>query len=99
MDIKKKRTKEKYSENESEYVVCIFFFWCFFYDKIIKNKKEFNIFICSRLRIINLCEVVVLISDEKIKYLKYFYIKKNHEAIYLSQIGCVRNANIFSSHN
>jgi len=26
----------------------------FFYDKITKNKEEFNILICSRLRIMNL---------------------------------------------
>ena len=51
MDVKKKRKKGKYSENEC--VVCIFL-WMFFYDKITKNKEEFNILICSRLRIMNL---------------------------------------------
>ena len=49
---KKRKGKEKYSE--SEWVVCIFFMNVFFYDKIAKNKEEFNILICSRLRIINL---------------------------------------------
>jgi len=37
--------------------VCIFFIilWMFFfYDKIAKNKEEFNILICSRSRIMNL---------------------------------------------
>jgi hypothetical protein len=28
--------------------VCIFFMDVFFYDKIAKNKEEFNILICSR---------------------------------------------------
>jgi hypothetical protein len=46
------KNKEKYSE--SECVVCIFSYGCFFYDKIAKNKEEFNILICSRLRIMNL---------------------------------------------
>jgi hypothetical protein len=50
VDVKKEK-KEKYSE--SECVVCIFFYG-FFYDKIAKNKKEFNILICSRLKIMNL---------------------------------------------
>jgi hypothetical protein len=35
-------------------VLFVFFFECFFYDKITKNKEEFNILICSRLRIMNL---------------------------------------------
>jgi len=35
--------------------VCFFFFMdVFIYDKIAKNKEEFNILICSRYRIINL---------------------------------------------
>jgi hypothetical protein len=29
-------------------------FYVFFYDKIAKNKEEFNILICSRLKIMNL---------------------------------------------
>ena len=36
-------------------VLSIFFLWMFFFnDKIAKNKEEFNILICSWLRIINL---------------------------------------------
>jgi hypothetical protein len=38
--------------------VCLYFFYyfmdVFFYDKIAKNKEEFNILICSRSRIMNL---------------------------------------------
>jgi len=34
--------------------VCMLFMDVFFYDKIIKNKEEFNILICSLSRIINL---------------------------------------------
>ena len=52
MDVKKKRKKEKYSE--SECVIYIFFMDVFFYEKIAKNKEEFNILICSWLRIMNL---------------------------------------------
>ena len=33
---------------------CLYFFYEFFYDKIAKNKEEFNILICSRSRIMNL---------------------------------------------
>ena len=47
-----KTEKKKY--NESECVVVFFFYGCFFYDKIAKNKEEFNILICSRLMIMNL---------------------------------------------
>jgi hypothetical protein len=49
VDVKKRRKKEKYSESE-----CVVFFNEFFYDKIVKNKEEFNILICSRSRIMNL---------------------------------------------
>jgi hypothetical protein len=34
--------------------VCLYFFMDVFYDKIAKNKEEFNILICSQLRIMNL---------------------------------------------
>jgi len=56
--VKKKRKKEK--EKKKKYIVkvcvcvCMPFMDVFFYDKIAKNKKEFNILICSRSRIINL---------------------------------------------
>jgi hypothetical protein len=42
--VKEKEKKKKYSE--SKCVGC-FFFWMFLYDKIAKNKEEFNILICS----------------------------------------------------
>jgi len=51
VDVKNKNKNKKYSE--SECVVCIFY-GCFFYDKIANNKEEFNILICSWLRIMNL---------------------------------------------
>jgi hypothetical protein len=49
VDVKKK----EYSESVC---VCLYFFFMnvFIYDKIAKNKEEFNILICSRSRIINL---------------------------------------------
>jgi len=53
---KKKKRKGKKEKIYSKSVrVCLYaFYGCFFYDKIAKNKKEFNILICSRSRIINL---------------------------------------------
>jgi hypothetical protein len=54
--------------------MCVFVFvlWMFFlfYDKIEKNKEEFNILISSQSRIINIHVVVFLISDEQTKFLK-----------------------------
>jgi hypothetical protein len=47
----RKKKKKKYSESEC---VVSFFFMNVFYDKIARNKEEFNILICSRSRIINL---------------------------------------------
>jgi hypothetical protein len=47
-----KKGKEKiYSESEC---VVLNFLWMFFYDKIARNKEEFNILICSWSRIMNL---------------------------------------------
>ena len=60
MDVKKKEKKRKKKKNKTigkVYVcVCMFFFFMdvFIYDKIAKNKEEFNILICSRSKIINL---------------------------------------------
>jgi hypothetical protein len=51
------KKKEKRKNIVKVYVcVCIFLFYFmdFFYDKIAKNKEEFNILICSRSRIMNL---------------------------------------------
>jgi hypothetical protein len=33
---------------------CFLWIFFFFYDEIAKNKEEFNILICSRLKIMNL---------------------------------------------
>jgi hypothetical protein len=43
VDVKKNK-KEKYSESGC---VCLYFFMDVFYDKIAKNKEEFNVLICS----------------------------------------------------
>jgi len=45
--------------------VFVFVLWMFLfiYDRIAKNKEEFNILICSRLRIMNLHVSRILISD------------------------------------
>jgi len=51
---KKKRKKEKYSKSVYVCLYFLFILWMFFYDKIAKNKEEFNILICSRSRIMNL---------------------------------------------
>ena len=53
MFVLKKTERKKKNIVESECVVCIFFMDVF-YDKIAKNKEEFNILICSLLRIMNL---------------------------------------------
>ena len=45
-----KKEKKKRKNSESECVVCILFMNVFFRDKIAKNKEEFNIFICSRIK-------------------------------------------------
>jgi len=55
-----KKKKKRKGKKEKKYIVkvcvcvCMPFMDVFFYDKIAKNKKEFNILICSRSRIINL---------------------------------------------
>jgi len=52
------QTKEKIRKKENIVKVNVLFVFCllmfFFRDKIAKNKEEFNILICSRLRIMNL---------------------------------------------
>jgi len=47
---KKRKEKKKRKYSESECVVCILFLNVFFRDKIAKNKEEFNILICSRIK-------------------------------------------------
>jgi hypothetical protein len=46
VDVNKKEKRKK--------IVKVNVLFVFFYDKIAKNKEEFNILICSQLRIINL---------------------------------------------
>jgi hypothetical protein len=64
--------------------VFVFVLWMFLfiYDRIAKNKEEFNILICSRLRIMNLHVSRILISDEKI-IIKTSLTHQSHEAAYL----------------
>ena len=53
MDVKKK----KKGKNIVKVYVCVCMLFMdvfFFYDEIAKNKEEFNILICSRLKIMNL---------------------------------------------
>ena len=51
MDVKKENKKRK---NIVKVNVLFIFFYRFFNDKITKNKEEFNILICSWLKIMNL---------------------------------------------
>ena len=61
VDVKEKKRKRKEKKKRKENIVkmyvcvCMFYFLeVFIYDKIARNKEEFNILICSRSRIINL---------------------------------------------
>ena len=54
MDVKKKKKEKKRKNIVKVNVLFVFFMDVFFYDKIAKNKEELNIWICSRLRIMNL---------------------------------------------
>jgi hypothetical protein len=54
---KRKEKKRKRKENIVKMYVCVCMFYfmeVFIYDKIVRNKEEFNILIGSRSRIINL---------------------------------------------
>jgi hypothetical protein len=51
VDVKKENKKRK---NIVKVNVLFIFFYRFFNDKITKNKEEFNILICSWLKIMNL---------------------------------------------
>jgi len=55
----------------------------FFYDKIAKNKKEFNILIFSRLRIMNLHVSRISNIQWKDKIFKTSLTHQSHEATYL----------------
>jgi hypothetical protein len=46
---KERKEKEKKEKVQWKWKCCLYFVYeCFFYDKIAKNKEEFNILICSR---------------------------------------------------
>ena len=63
---------------------CIFILWMFlFNDKIAKNKEEFNILICSRLRIMNLHVSHISNIRWRDKIFKSSLTHQNHEAAYL----------------
>ena len=65
--------------------VCICFMDVFFfsYDKIAKNKEEFNIWICSRLRIMNLYVSRIPNIRWKDKIFKTSLTHQSHEVAYL----------------
>jgi uncharacterized membrane protein len=55
VDVKKKEKKRKEKGKKKKYsqkcmLVFECFLWILFYDKIAKNKEEFNILICSRIK-------------------------------------------------
>jgi len=55
VDVKKKKKEKNKKYRESVCVwLYVFFMDVFIYDKIAKNKEEFNILICSRSKIVNL---------------------------------------------
>jgi hypothetical protein len=63
---------------------CLYFFYgCFFYDKITKNKEEFNILICSQSRIMNLHVSRIFNIWWKDKIFKTSLIHQSHKAAYL----------------
>jgi len=55
----------------------------FFYDKIVKNKEEFNILICSRSRIMNLHVSRISNIQWKDKIFKTSLTHQSHEAAFL----------------
>jgi hypothetical protein len=75
--------------------VLFIFFYRFFNDKITKNKEEFNILICSWLKIMNLH--VSRISNIRWKNKNFFITSKPRSN--LPKVGCVRGANTFPNHN
>ena len=83
MKKKKKRKKEKYSKSVYVCLYFLFILWMFFYDKIAKNKEEFNILICSRSRIINLYVSCISNIWWKDKIFKTSLTYQSHEAAYL----------------
>jgi len=64
-------------------VLFVFFCECFFYDKIVKNKEEFNILICSWSRIMNLHISCISNIRWKDKIFKTSLSHQSHEAAYL----------------
>jgi hypothetical protein len=63
---------------------CLYFFMdVFFYDKITKNKEEFNILICSQSRIMNLHVSRIFNIWWKDKIFKTSLTHQSHNATYL----------------
>jgi len=75
----------------------LFFVWMF-YDKATKTKEEFNILICSWLRIMNLHISRIYNIRRKDKIFKTSFNTSKPRSS-LSQLGCARGANTFPSHN
>jgi hypothetical protein len=66
----------------------LYFLWMFFfYDKIVKNKEEFNILICLWLRIMNLHVSRIFNFWWKDKTFKTFLIHQSYEAAYLLDVN------------
>jgi uncharacterized membrane protein len=61
----------------------LYFLWMFFYDKIAKNKEEFNILIFSRSRIMNLHVSCISNIRWKDKIFETFLTHQSHESAYL----------------
>ena len=63
---------------------CLYFVYeCFFYDKIAKNKQEFNILISSQLRIMNLHVSCISNIWWMNKSFKISLTHQSHEVAYL----------------
>jgi hypothetical protein len=65
------------------FVLWMLFFMKVFYDKIAKNKKEFNILICLQSRIMNLHVSRISNIRWKDKSFKTSLTHQSHEAAYL----------------
>jgi len=75
MDVKKKKKEKKKNLGKVNVL--------FFYDKIAKNKEEFNILICSQSRIMNLYVSRISNIRWKDKIFKTSLTHQSHEAAYL----------------
>ena len=75
MDVKKRKKEKKKNLGKVNVL--------FFYDKIAKNKEEFNILICSQSRIMNLYVSRISNIRWKDKIFKTSLTHQSHEAAYL----------------